>query len=438
MDGLRRMRRLTRHAAFRRMVGVRLATQSGDAVIQIGMASYVLLNPQSQADAAAVAAVIALVMMPMAVAGPFVGPILDRFARTSTVRVSDLTRSVLAVVLAILVGTGRTSGGWQVLLAVVLVIVLSLNRLQLAGLGAGMPHTVDDDEYLDAAAVMPMLGPVTMLVAGGSAAGLRLGAGRLGLPPGPSDVLVFGIAAGLFCTGVWILRGFTRTALGPTTRRVSSITSVFTGLRQAFAELVAARPALNGVLLVFASRAGYGLLMTMIVVLYRHHFPSDGVETSVLSMGVWFAATGAGFATSGLVAAPLSARTGLCRMMMIALGTAALAQIIAGATLVPVVMIVCGLVVGLCLQSIKIAADTLVQAHISDEARGRVTLMHDIINNCGYVTGAVIAALVLPPDGFSIPAGVGLGVWFALLAAWFWAVSRGTTEAYDVGTVNAH
>ena len=407
------MRRLTRHAAFRRMVGVRLATQSGDAVIQIGMASYVLLNPQSQADAAAVAAVIALVMMPMAVAGPFVGPILDRFARTSTVRVSDLTRSVLAVVLAILVGTGRTSGGWQVLLAVVLVIVLSLNRLQLAGLGAGMPHTVDDDEYLDAAAVMPMLGPVTMLVAGGS-------------------------AAGLFCTGVWILRGFTRTALGPTTRRVSSITSVFTGLRQAFAELVAARPALNGVLLVFASRAGYGLLMTMIVVLYRHHFPSDGVETSVLSMGVWFAATGAGFATSGLVAAPLSARTGLCRMMMIALGTAALAQIIAGATLVPVVMIVCGLVVGLCLQSIKIAADTLVQAHISDEARGRVTLMHDIINNCGYVTGAVIAALVLPPDGFSVPAGVGLGVWFALLAAWFWAVSRGTTEAYDVGTVNAH
>lgn len=433
VEGLNRMRRLTRHRGFARLVSVRMVTQSGDAVVQVGMAAYVLLNPQSQTNAAAVALVVAIVMMPMAVVGPFVGPVLDRFARTSTVVACDLARCAMAVVMAVLVGMGATQNGWQVLLVVLLVVTLSLNRLQLAALGAGMPNTVDPDEYLEAASVMPMLGPLAMLVGGGAAAVIRLG---LDAVPDTANAIVFGVAAALFGVGVSLMRGFSRRELGPAERsRGESVGSVLHGLRQAWSELVAARPALHGVLLVFASRAGYGLLMTMIVVLYRQYFPASGVQASVVSMGAWFGVTGLGFAASGLVAAPVIGRFGVRRTVIGALCATALIQIISGSVLTRPVLVACGLVIGLCVQSIKITADTLIQACISDDARGRVTLLHDIVNNSGYVAGAVVAALVLPANGHSIPVAVGLGLWFAVMAVWFWLVSRNDEAAYDAGTV---
>lgn len=427
------MRRLARHRGFARLVSVRLATQSGDAVVQVGMAAYVLLNPSSQPNAAAVAGVVALVMMPMAVVGPFVGPVLDRFARRSTVIACDLSRCAMAAAMAVLVGMGATRGGWQLLLVVLLVVTLSLNRVQLAALGAGMPNTVEADEYLEAASVMPMLGPVSMLVGGGAAAAIRL---SLDAVPDTANVIVFGVATALFATGVSLTRGFGRRELGPAQRsHGESVRSVLHGLREAWNHLVAARPAFHGVLLVFGSRAGYGLLMTMIVVLYRQYFPASGVQASVVSMGAWFGVTGLGFAASGLVSAPVIGRFGVRRTVLGALCLTAVVQLVSGSVLTRMALVGCGLVIGLCVQSIKIAADTLVQAYIDDDARGRVTLLHDIVNNSGYVAGAVIAAWVLPADGHSIPVAIGLGVWFLVMASWFSARSRSDESAYDAGTV---
>lgn len=397
------------------------------------MAAYVLLNPQSQPNAAAVAVVIAIVMMPMALIGPFVGPLLDRFRRRSTVVSCDLVRLALATVLAVLIGAGATTGAWQLVLIVMLVVILSLNRLQLAALTAGMPNTVEPDEYLEAASVMPMLGPVSMLLGGGATAAIRFG---LASSPKIANTLVFALAAVCFLVGIWFTRRFASTDLGPRMiTRGESVSSVLNGLRDAWGRLRAARPASTAIALVFATRAGYGLLMTMVVVVYRQFFPAAGLQSSVLSMGAWFAATGIGFAASGLVAAPLMGRFGLRRALIGALGVVAVAQLISAAAFNRPVLVITGLVIGVCVQSIKIAADTLIQAWIDDETRGRVTLLHDIINNSGYVAGAVIAAVVLPVNGFSIPVVLGLGIWFAVLAVWFITTTRGQDPDYDAGTV---
>jgi predicted MFS family arabinose efflux permease len=42
-----------------------------------------------------------------------------------------------------------------------------------------------------------------------------------------------------------------------------------------------------------------------------------------------------------------------------------------------------------------------VQSKIADEFRGRVFAVYDVMVNAGIVSGAIIAAFVLPPNGVS-------------------------------------
>lgn len=436
MDALRRLIRLMRHPGFRRLVMVRALSQGGDAIIQVGMASYILFNPQSQTNAWAIAAVIALIMLPFSVVGPFVSPILDRFSRQRIVVTCDLTRMVLALAMTALVVTGHVGLAWQTILLVLLLVTLGLNRLQIAALSAGMPLTVEPREYLDAAAVMPMLGPASGL-AGGLLAGLaRLASGRI-LPANWADGLVFMMASLLFITAALLASRFKHRQLGPAADApVTSWAQVFSGLSVGGRELLGSRPALTGVLMVFSARVGYGLLMTAIIVLYRHHFGSDATaEQVMIEMGTWFVVSGAGFALSGLVTAPVAARIGVRRAMVASFGIAAVVQLMPGSLLNRPSLLVAGFILGLCLQAVKICTDTILQAHIADSVRGRVMVIYDIINNLGYVVGAFVAAALLPPDGRSVPVFVGLGLAFALLAVVLEVISRPDAASYDRGTV---
>lgn len=436
MNALGRLVRLSRHDAFRRMITLRMLTQSGDAVVQVGMAAYILFSPQSQPNAWAVAAVIALVILPFSVVGPFVSPILDRFDRKRTVIVCDLARLVLATTMAVSVVASLVVGRWQVLLFVLLLVTLSLNRLQLAALGAGMPFTVESDEYLEAASVVPMIGPIAAMVGGLLAGVVRLASGRL-LAGGWVDGLVFVIAALLFAAAVARCLGFDRRGLGPAADQPRQHWSqVWSQLGEAGRELARRRPAWLGVVMVFGAKTGYGVLMTMMIVLYRHHFgSSDNLEAAMVQLGFWFLVSGAGYALSGLVASPISARFGVRTTLLGALGVAAIVQTAPGALLTRLALVVTGFVIGLCVQSVKVCADTIVQAHIPDGVRGRVMVLYDIVNNLGLVVGALVAAWLLPPDGHSLPVMLGLSAWYVALAVVFGLASRRQTREFDKGTL---
>ena len=80
---------------------------------------------------------------------------------------------------------------------------------------------------------------------------------------------------------------------------------------------------------------------------------------------------------------------------------------------------------GLTAQNIKICVDTLVQAHVDDEFKGRVFVLYDMVFNVALVAAAVIGALILPVDGVSVPILVVLAAGYLLVAALFAYASRG-------------
>src|SRR5918994_380880 len=131
---LRSLAHLWRHRYFRRLLAVRIATQSGDGVLQIALASFVLFSPERQPDATSLAIVLAVTLLPFSILGPFVGVVLDRWSRRQILVLTDLSRSILALGLAALVVTGlRTSGVENAFYALVL-LAISLNRFLLAPL----------------------------------------------------------------------------------------------------------------------------------------------------------------------------------------------------------------------------------------------------------------------------------------------------------------
>ncbi len=98
MNLVRSVRHLWRHPLFRKLIAVRLATQTSDGMLQVGMAAYVLLTPEHRPpDAWAVAAVLAITLLPYSVVGPFVSLTLDRFDRRNVAVSTDAVRAVIAL-----------------------------------------------------------------------------------------------------------------------------------------------------------------------------------------------------------------------------------------------------------------------------------------------------------------------------------------------------
>ena len=69
MGAGRALRRLWRHAGFRRLLTLRALSQSADGTVQVGMAAYLLFSPASQPDAWSIAAILAITFLPFTLLG---------------------------------------------------------------------------------------------------------------------------------------------------------------------------------------------------------------------------------------------------------------------------------------------------------------------------------------------------------------------------------
>jgi hypothetical protein len=81
-----------------------------------------------------------------------------------------------------------------------------------------------------------------------------------------------------------------------------------------------------------------------------------------------------------------------------------------------ILLIITAFITGLFGQSLKVTNDALVQGKISDEFRGRVFAVYDVLVNGSIVICSVVAALLLPQSGDSwvVPLIITLG--YALVA----------------------
>ena len=81
----------------------------GDGAFQAGLGSAVLFNPERQADPAAIALGLAVLLLPYSLVDPFAGALLDRWDRRHVLVVANLLRAALIAAVA-----ARWAPGWPV------------------------------------------------------------------------------------------------------------------------------------------------------------------------------------------------------------------------------------------------------------------------------------------------------------------------------------
>jgi MFS family permease len=421
----RSLQQLWRHRYFRRLLAVRIAIQSCDGVLQVALASYVLFSPQRQPDAASIAIVLAITLLPFSILGPFAAVVIDRVSRRQVLIVTNLARAAVTLVIAALVATGLRSGGVEVLFYVAVLVVMSLSRFLLAALSAALPHTIDATEYMVANSVVPVVGPVGLLIGVAVATPLRLILGQV-MPDYRANAILFVIAAVGFVLSATIALWIPRRQLGPDDVEPPRARDILAGLVAALAHLRDRRAAGIGLLTIGAHRLVFGIVTVAMILVYRNYFHSvDQVDAAIADLGLLVVITGAGFVLASVVTPPMSARVGVRSTMIICLLASAAFQLVPGAIFARVPLMVAGFLLGLTAQCIKLCVDTLVQAHVDDEFKGRIFVIYDVIFNVALVVAALIAAVVLPANGKSVIILIIMAVGYLLISMAFALVSRG-------------
>ncbi|GAB3624170.1 MFS transporter [Mariniluteicoccus endophyticus] len=441
MDFVRGLRQLWRHRLFRKLVAVRIATQGSDGILQVGMAAYVFFSPQKQPDAWSIAMVLAVTLLPFSVIGPFVSLTLDRFSRRQVAVTTDAVRVGICLMLAWLVldpqmGSNLCKTG---LFYTGVLVAMSLNRYLLAGLSAALVHTVEDDEYLMASSVMPTIGPAGVMLGAGVASAIRLLATPF-MPTYRADAIVFLVAAAGFALTVLLSLRIGRWQLGPDLTseeaRTTPAGEVVKGLVHAVEHLRERRPAGIGLTVIALQRIAVGMTQVACMLLFRNWFhPVDDVAAAMKDLGVWAGATGAGYLASAALVPTLARRLGVRHTILVVLLGAGLFQLAPGSIFSMWTLVASGFLLGLMSQSLKICVDSLVQAHVDDDFKGRVFTIYDMIFNACFVLAAVIVALTFPLDGHTLGGFIAMGVGFWAIAGLFWWRSaRVGSAVFDRGT----
>jgi len=420
----RSLRRLWRHQRFRKIMAVRVTTQAADGTLQVGMASYVLFSPEQQPNALAIAAVLAITLLPFSIIGPFVSVVLDRWSRQRVLAITDAVRGLIALIIAVLVWSGNRSPAVTLTLMILLLIAMSLNRFLMAALTAGLPYTIDRGEFLTASSIMPMVGPAGVLIGGGITFGLRLGLTPRFMPAHHADALVFVCAVLLFIVSVILAMRFHKHELGPdpeAAHRVVSPREVLADLWHGARHLSQRQPAFLGVTLIGLQRLAFGLMSVGMILGYRNSFHNvSDANAAMADIGAWGAATGVGFVLSAVLAPAVGHAIGVRKAIFWLMIASGVAQIVPGSVFERLPLLAAGFLLGLFAQSTKVCIDTVVQAHVDDGFKGRVFTIYDMVFNAALVAAALLGVWILPAEGFDVIVFAGMGVFYLLVALFFW------------------
>ncbi|PNG23882.1 MFS transporter [Streptomyces cahuitamycinicus] len=410
MAVVRDLRVLLRFQGFRRLLAVRLLSQSADGVYQVALAAYVVFSPEKQTSAAAVASAMAVLLLPYSLVGPFAGVLLDRWRRRQVLLFGSLLRALLASATALLILSPAPD--W--LFYVSALCVTAVNRFVLSGLSAALPRVVDTDRLVIANSLSPTAGTLAAIAGGGLAFVVRLVA--------DSDAAVVLAGAGLYLCAALASLSMARELLGPERplareRIGTAVTSTARDLAAGVRHLAAPqrREAAWALVAMSLMRFCYGALLVMLLMLCRYALTStadDGLALLGLALGV----SGAGFFAAAVVTPWTAGRFGPGRWIVVCAGAAALLEPALGLPFATAPLLAAAFVLGLTTQGAKIATDTIVQSSVEDGFRGRIFSVYDVLFNVSFVGAAAVAALMLPPDGRSVPLVITIAVTYAAVA----------------------
>ncbi|MCT7351459.1 MFS transporter [Streptomyces sp. 15-116A] len=411
MAVVRDLRVLLRFQGFRRLLAVRLLSQGADGVFQVALAAYVVFSPEKQTSAAAIASAMAVLLLPYSLVGPFAGVFLDRWRRRQVFLYGNLLRALMAAVTAALI-LGDVPD-W--LLYVCALCVTAVNRFVLAGLSAALPRVVDAERLVIANSLSPTAGTLAATAGGGLAFLVRLFLAD-------SDAAVVLVGAALYlCAALASLR-IAKELLGPdrallNTRLATALTGTARDLVAGMRHLAAPRrrEAAWALTAMSLMRFCYGAMLVMLLMLCRYALTTTTDEGLAL-LGLALGFSGAGFFAAAVLTPWTAGRLGPGRWIAVCAGAAALLEPALGLPFATVPLLVGAFVLGLTTQGAKIATDTIVQACVEDDFRGRIFSVYDVLFNVAFVGAAGMAALMLPPDGRSVPLVVTIAVIYGAVA----------------------
>jgi len=418
------LRELVRLSGFRKLFMVRLVSQAGDGMFQIGLATLFFFSPQNLATAPAVAGAFAILLLPFTVLGPFAGPFLDQWRRRQVLLYGNAARAVLTVLIAFIMATEGATPGVYVLA----LITLGINRFLLAALSAGLPRVVPKVLLLTANSLSPTLGGVSAVF--GAALGLLIG---LFFPPGAfQDSATLIAAAFLFAAASSVALRLGPDELGPELPKHTGLLAAWAQIRSVLGEitegarhLIARRTPGQALAIMASHRFIYGVNFIALRLMSRNLLTNPEVPSQGLAMFGFL--TGVSFAGNGLaiLLTPIAHRwIAPWQWILVCLGIGVVSQGLIAASSTLTIIAISAILLGVSVQGVKIAVDTIVQRDTADVYRGRAFTLYDTMYNAAFSGAAVIAAFALPDTGWSRPVFGCLMAIYAFLGGWYWSRTR--------------
>ncbi|MEB3020059.1 MFS transporter [[Mycobacterium] crassicus] len=377
---------------FWRLLELRAASQFGDGLFQAGLAGALLFNPDRAAAPWAIAAAFAVLFLPYSLLGPFAGALLDRWDRRSVLVVANLARLVLVIGIAALLAAG--AGDVPVLWAAL--IANGFTRFIASGLSAALPHVVPREDVVTMNALAIATGAVAAFL---GANFMLIPRWLIGADDRGAASIIAAVAIPVTIALVLSLR-FGAHVLGPddTKRAIhgSALYAMTTGWLHGI-RTVRDRPTVAATLSGLAAhRMAFGINTLLVLVLVRHvgEHTVSGLGTTAL----FVASAGAGSFLAALLTPPAVHRWGRYATTNGALVAAALIQLAAVGLYLPV-LVLCGFLLGVAGQVVKLCADTAMQIDVDDALRGHVFAVQDSLFWVSFIIAVAGAAALVPPNG---------------------------------------
>jgi MFS family permease len=393
---------------------VRVAGSAGDGALQAGLAALFFFAPERASTPGGVAAAFAVLLGPFTLVGPWAGVLLDRWPRRGVLVWGNVLRAALSLVIGVIMATAGITPAVYVLA----LVALSVSRFIAAGISSAQPLVVSAEALLTANSVAPTLGTL------GAGLGALAGFVTAANAPAAERAWVLAIAAGAFLVSTVLAAGFPRGVLGPQGTPVpvfAALRALMAGLAQGWRYIVRRRTPLLAIGAMGASRMAYALVFMATILVTRHLLASPSSDDAGLgAFSLILASAAAGFGVAAVITPLAHARLSPEAWVVVSAGFGVAGQVAVAVSYHLAVLLPAAMVLSLGVQGGKIAVDTIVQRDVEDSYRGRAFALYDVAFNSAFLLAAGVAALILPPDGYSRPLlGILAGL-YALIGITYW------------------
>jgi hypothetical protein len=313
--------------------------------------------------------------------------------------------------IALLIFNGRTG----VEITIFVLIAFGVNRLILAGLSAGIPLMTTPQSLIAANALAVTGGSVWVVLGGGLGLGIRQLINGTESANHADALLVLVGAIGYLVTAL-LAALLKRDEIGPLAHEIveGGFKQGLQEMRDGFKFLKEHADAARGIAATAIHRGGLTALTLTALLLERNtfHNPANS-EAGLAGLSFALSVAAVGFVIGAAIAPYGVRRVGRHRWMRLSISAASVSVLLLVIARTPTLLIATAFFTALCGQSLKVTNDALVQSKIEDLYRGRVFAVYDVLVNGAIVTGALIAAWVLPTSGDSwqMPALIAVA-WF--------------------------